>query len=162
MIGTKINKKGNTLPELIIALGILSLLFGIATISLMRSQRISAETASISTIIVDLRDQQTKAMAQDTVGVSATSDFGIYFGETSYIVFKGSLYNPSDTANFEVPLDQTLKFANVTLPNSIVVFKAGSGEVSGFTDGNNTFGVEDLTNSEIKTVTINKYGVPFQ
>ncbi len=158
----KQRQKGFTLPELLVALGILTILFSIVTITLLRSQRGAAQGTLVDTLLTDLRDQQTKAMSQDTGGSSANNDYGVYLAGSSYTLFRGSVYNSGDSNNFTVGLAGGLVFSQTTLPGSSIVFESGSGEVVGFSPVANTFSVEDTTNGQVTQITLNKYGVPLE
>ncbi|MBI2103423.1 type II secretion system protein [Candidatus Woesebacteria bacterium] len=155
-------KKGFTLPELLISLVILTTLFAITTITLLRSQRVSVQGAQVDTLLADLRDQQTKAMVSPTMGGADTYDYGIYLTETSYTLFRGSAYDPNEPTNFVVALEPSLRISQNTFPGSLIVFGKGSGEIVGFTQGSNTFVVDDPTNSRTITLTLNKYGIPLE
>lgn len=151
--------RGITLPELLISVGILMTLFGITFVSLLRSQRVSVQRSTVDTLLTDIRDQQNKAMAQDTKAATSPSDYGIRLTSTNYTMFKGSTYNASDANNFTVTLDTSVQLVSITWPSSVIVFKSGSGEVNNFVGTTNTFQVRDLTNSQNLTITLNKYGV---
>ncbi len=52
---------GLTLPELLITLGILLIVFVITTVNLLSGARTTTQVALIDTFTTDLRDQQNKA-----------------------------------------------------------------------------------------------------
>ncbi|OGH20552.1 MAG: hypothetical protein A3D74_03040 [Candidatus Levybacteria bacterium RIFCSPHIGHO2_02_FULL_37_13] len=153
-------QKGFTLPELLITIGIISVLFGFITVNLIRTQRQSYLTTTVDTLVSDLYSQQNKAMVGDTEGSGVISDHGIYFETNRYVLFRGSSYNPSDTSNFPVNLVQLLTFSNITFPTCptcYVLFSKGSGE-TGLVNGSNTVTLTDTTNGEQKIIQLNKYG----
>jgi len=151
---------GFTLPELLITMGIIAILFGFVSINLIHLQRRSYLTTTVDTLVSDLNSQQNKAMVGDTEGSGTISDHGIYFETNQYILFRGSSYDPLNTSNFPVNLDPSLTFSSITFPSCpicIVIFSKGSGE-TGLVDGSNTVTLTDSTNNEQKILELNKYG----
>lgn len=150
---------GFTLPELLITMGILSILFGLVTINLLHLQHNSSLNATLDTLVSDLRSQQNKAMTLDTEGRATADNYGIHFETSKYSLFHGSSYSSSDTTNFDVKLDPSLQFSNITVPSSSIIFSKGTGEVSGVGPGSDTVVLKDTSNNEQKTIQSNVYGV---
>ena len=148
---------GFSLIELILVIGIGLTLFGFVGLNLVNGQRIASVNSSEDSLMSDTSSQQTKAM--QGVGDTSGTNYGIYFLEDRYILFKGSAYSASDPANYTVMLETGTVFANITFPNSSIVYEGRSGEVIGFTNGSNTLQIKDDQGSKLKTVTINRYGV---
>lgn len=148
--------KGFTLVEVVVVMGLLSVLTGLAVINLLGSQREVVVDASSNTLIADLRTQQIKAMMGDDSGGSAAQPYGILFEANSYTLFAGASYSASDPNNFEVTTDGLT--IDSTLPSDTVIFAKGSGEVTGFNVAQNTV---TFTNSagETTVLSINRYGV---
>jgi prepilin-type N-terminal cleavage/methylation domain-containing protein len=151
------NQKGFTLPELLITMGIIAILFGFVSINLIRLQRYSSLTTTVDTLVSDLNSQQNKAMTLDTEGRGTNDDYGIYFETSRYTLFHGSVYPPLDASNFIINLDPSLTFSSITFPSSSVIFSKGSGE-TGLVNGSNTTTLTDSTNGEQKIINVNKYG----
>jgi len=150
--------KGFSLIEYLLVMAIFAILAGLITINLVNTHhRVSLDT-SVNTLLADLHEQQLKAMTGDTEGRMTTDPYGIVFGTNSYTLFHGT-YSPSASDNFTVSLGQQIQFGTVTFPSSQIIFLKGSGEISGFSNGQNTITVEDTTDSNQKTITINRYGV---
>lgn len=150
--------KGFTLIELLIVIGLFSILSVFATINLIRPQTKASVDSGLTTIVADLKQEQIKSMVGDSEGLSSAQTFGIYFGGTSYTVFRGSSYSSSDTSNFEVKLDTNLVLSS-TFPSNQVVFARRSGEVSGFVNGANTITITNSADGETKTISVNQLGV---
>lgn len=150
-------QKGFTLPELLITMGIIAILFGFVVVNLVQLQRQSYLTTTVDTLVSDLYSQQNKAMVGDTEGSGIISPHGVYFESNQYVLFRGSPYNPLDTSNFPVNLDSSLTFSSITFPSSSVIFSKGSGE-TGLANGSNTVTLTDSTNGEQKILELNKYG----
>ena len=142
------NQKGFTLPELIITMGIIAILFGFISINLIRLQRHSYLTTTVDTLVSDLYSQQNKAMVGDTEGRATADEYGVHFETNKYSFFHGLSYSASD---FDVELDPSLQFLSTT----DIIFSKGGGEVSGAPI---TVILNDITNNEQKTLQINKYG----
>lgn len=151
--------RGYTLPELLIVLGLFTVVAGIGLTAFLRGQRSATQAAFVTSVITDLREQQSRAMAGFAGELTDNSDFGIFLASDSYTLFRGSTYNASDAYNHTIELNPGLTFANVTFTNSSIVFIQGSGEVS-FASGQNTFQVQDTTNGEIINFSVNRYGTP--
>lgn len=146
-------QKGLTIIELMVAIGILTILFALSTINLSRLPSTTAQSSSYDLLISDLRSQQTKAMAG-----SMAESFGIHFESTSYTLFEGEVYSESDPGNFVVTLDPNLSFTASSFAadssGSFVVFSSGSGDLA-------SSGSITITNSftgDVRTVNLNKYG----
>ncbi len=147
--------RGFTLVEIIITVGVLTALLTLTSISLLSSRKRTSLNSSVTQVLVDLRQQQAKAMAGDTDGSGTISAYGIYFTTGSYTLFKGPAYSPSDPGNFTISLEPNQSFSS----DWTVVFNSGSGEIAGFTPGNNTLTLTDSLENISKTFTLNRYGV---
>ena len=95
-------KRGFTLPELLIVMGVLAILTTLATVNLLRPQHQASTVAAVNILMADIRQQQLKTMLGDTEGFN----------------------------NFSVTLEPPFQ-VSTTFPNNQIVFQAGSGEVAG-------------------------------
>lgn len=141
---------GFTLVELLVTIGLIGSLIGLTTISLINVQRKVTLSSTITTLISDLKEQQTKAMTGDTGGVSKDS-YGIYLDTNRYILFHGDLFSSTDPSNFAINL-ANIEFSN---PGTSIVFSQVSGEIAAASN----ITLTDITNNQQKTIQINKYGV---
>lgn len=141
-----------------VSIGILLVLFALTTINVSRLPSATAQTSGYDVLISDVRSQQTKAMARGTA-------FGIEFEGTSYIIFTGTSFNPSDANNFTVELDPNLSFTGSTFPanssGTYVVFTAGSGDFTNYVAGADSISMTNNATGEVKVVRINKYGATY-
>lgn len=151
------NQKGFSYPELIVLMGVVAMLFGYITINLSGTLRRTTIDTTYQTLISDIKSQQTKAMTGSIDG-GLPGSHGIYFESNRYILFRGTTYSSTDPSNFPVNLEQNVEFGNITFPGSTIVFLPGSGEISGYINGNNTVTVVNIGGEEQKTITINRYG----
>lgn len=153
-------QKGLTLIELMVAIGILLILFALTTINLTRLPSTTSQSSGFDLLISDLRGQQTKAMSgyQNDDTATTGSPYGIHFEGASYTLFKGSSYSASDPDNFVIELDPGLSFTTSTFPADsagfYVVFLAGSGDVA--VPGN--ISLMNAYTGDVKEVNLNKYG----
>lgn len=151
-------KKGIGLIEIIIVVGILLTLIGIASVGATPVRDRASLDTSVSTLITDIKGQQIKAMVGDTEGRPTPDAYGVYFDGDSYVLFHGPNYSAADSSNFRVNLDDALSIINVLFPASQVIFASGSGEIVGFSGGNNQVTIRDNIIGKNKTLTINRYG----
>jgi prepilin-type N-terminal cleavage/methylation domain-containing protein len=124
--------KGFTFIELVVALGIFATLTAIGYIRSVDIARRAPIGATVDTFIADLRALQSKAM----IGAN----------QQSY-----SMSFPS----YSTPANITI---TTTFPGSVITFTKGSGDVAGFTVGNNTVTITQTLTGEHKIITINQYG----
>lgn len=149
--------QGFTLIELLVVLGLVALLAVFASINLIRPQTKISVDSTVQTLISDIRQQQIKTMSGDTEGQGTALNFGVYFSPTSYTLFRGSTYNPSDISNFEVELDTNLNLST-TFGSSEVVFSRRAGEINNFVGGANTITVTNSADGESKVFFLNQLG----
>lgn len=156
-------KKGFTVIELMVSIGILTILFAFTTINITRLPSNAAQGASYDRIISDIRSQQTKAMTSYDPALAPVGgkSYGVHFESSTYTIFTGTTYSPSDTSNFIVELDPNVTITNVSFPNSQIVFTPGSGDVSGYVSGSDSISITNSTNGQEKTLKINKYGATY-
>lgn len=151
-------RQGISLIEIIVAIGVFLTLVGMASISFVPYRGKAALDTSATTLISDIRSQQIKAMVGDTEGRSLNDNYGVHFGSDSYTLFHGSGFNPSDSSNFTINLDDKLQIES-TFPSSQVLFSVKNGEILSFTQGQNSITVRDTVTGVVKTININRYGV---
>ena len=151
-------QRGFTLPELLLTLGILTILFSIIAISLSYVDQRTASGTKASVITTDIKGQQIKAMTGEAGASGTLSDQGIYFEQNRYVLFRGDTYNASNTTNFSIDLADNLEFSDISLPGGQMLFAATTGEVSNYDSILHTVTLRNTTNGETKTITINSIG----
>lgn len=152
-------KNGFTLIELILVIGIFTILITLVTVNMLRPQTTTPVNQAVSVLIADIKQQQLKSMLGDTGGTETAQSFGVYFGIDKYILFKGSSYSPADPDNFTVELGEGLQFTDVTLPSDQVVFLRRSGEVSGYSTELDSLTITHTQGGVGETLITNRYGV---
>jgi Tfp pilus assembly protein FimT len=153
---------GYTLPEILITIGIFFTLIGLVTVDLIKTQRHASISATVDSIVSDMRSQQTKAMTGTNDGTGNGNSYGIYFQADRYILFRGTSYVANDATNFTVTIDKGSTLSTISFPSSTLVFTQQSGEISGFVSGQNTLTVKSANGTEQKVITINRYGTVSQ
>ncbi len=154
-------QKGYTYLEVILVMAVMTILLGFITINLLNAHKSTSQSTSITAIASDLRNQQFNAMVGSTEGRTTSDSYGLYITPTSYVLFHGTAYSPSDTSNLTVNIQNGFQLTT-TLSNSLIIFSHGSGEVKNYNANNNTITLTDTTNNTQKTLRINQYGVVTQ
>ena len=149
--------RGLILIELLLVLGILSILFAIGIVSLTNIRVISGNSSAGVVLISDLKTQQIKAMTGDTEGRGVPDNYGVKILTDRYVLFHGLSYNPSDTSNFSVPVDNGYLLSS-TFPDSTIIFASESGQLVGFVTNQDTISITSTPSGQVKTFQFNAYG----
>ena len=153
------SQNGFSLIELLVIMSISSVLFGLITFNLFSLQGNTSQQSSINSLISDLKSQQFMAMTGATEGRAESDNYGIYFLQDKYVLFHGSIYDANEPTNFAIDLPSDIEIQSTTFPNNSVIFTQVSGEILGFTIGNNTITVRELNLDKDLDLTLNRYGV---
>lgn len=151
------NKSGFTLIELVVVMGILLMLFGFLSFNLVGVQRKISINSTADDLVSDMASQQTKAMSGE--GSISGESYGIYFQSDKYTLFKGTSYSSSDSNNFVVSLESGISFSNINLLGNSIIFSNRNGELSSFSQSQNSVTINDSQGQKTETITINRYGV---
>ena len=154
--GPVCRQAGFTLIELLMVVGIIGILFTMATINLVRAQHTVSVSATVDQLVADLRTQQTKAMtgANDTTG--NPNSYGVSFTVSGYKLFQGTS-DPGDGTDFAVtPHGVTF---STNLPGNMIDFAQRSGEMCSNACGPYAVTVKNANGTEQRVLTVNKYGV---
>lgn len=146
-------KKGFSLLELIIVVGIMAILGAITIFSLISMN--NAEL--VSRDVFQVRSLLDRARSQ-TLSAKDDSQYGVHFTQTSVTLFKGSAYSPSDPENYVFNLDDRVLISSFVFSGqgNDVVFYRLTGETS--VSGTVTF-ILKKDPSKTKTITISKTGI---
>jgi len=143
-------KKGFTVIELIVTVGIITILSSLVTINLVTTQRHTSLAAAVLLLQSDLKQQQLKAMDGDTGQLgSSPANYGLHFETDKYTLFRQAFVSGAP-ANFVVKLDSNLHFTTL----GDLTFSKGSGEII----GPSTITLEDGYGNH-RTLNINHLGV---
>ena len=151
------HQKGFTLIEIVLVVGILTILLSMAFVSIGNIRVISTNSNTSTVIVSDLKNQQIRAMVGDTEGRGVPDNYGIKILPTQYILFHGNLYNPSDTTNYAIPISTGFSLSS-TFTNDTILFASESGEIVTFTQNHDTITLTNTTSNQAKTIHLNKYG----
>lgn len=154
----KINRFGFTFPEVIITVSILLTILGFAAINLLNVRNSTSLNTVLDLLVSDIQNQQMKAISNNTEGRTDTSDYGIHIQTDRYILFHGASYNPNESTNVLIEIDNPLELST-TFPNSTVIFSKGIGEVVNFVENQNTISITDTSQNRQEVITINRLGV---
>ncbi len=146
---------GFTLIELMLVIGICSILFGFATINLVRQQNSVSVQTLADTLVSDIYSQQNSAM----VGSGNGASYGIFFETNRYTLFQGDDYSQNDPNNFVVNMDPGYSIVNVSFTNGIVIFSSGNGELSEYALNKDSATIQNDSTGISKKIKLNRYGV---
>lgn len=147
--------RGFTLVEIAVVVSIILILLGFITINLVRSQQTASLIATEEILLAELKQQQLKSMIGDTEGRTDSDMYGVHFDTDRYVLFHGAVYLSEETSNFVNDLDSNMQFNNAGFD---IIFSKLSGEIPGVT----IVELQDNTNSQLKRIHLNKYGVVTQ
>ncbi|MDP2672092.1 MAG: prepilin-type N-terminal cleavage/methylation domain-containing protein [Candidatus Daviesbacteria bacterium] len=143
----KINGKyGFTLVEVMLVMGVLGIITGLAIPFYQSFQISSALDNTGQEIIQALRNAQSKAISSQEL-----SSHGVHFDTNQFVVFKGNIYSPADPDNEIFEVANTVDISSSGSNN--IVFSVGQGLPD-------TQPVITITssNNESKSINLNELG----
>jgi prepilin-type N-terminal cleavage/methylation domain-containing protein len=149
------DSSGFTLIEILVVLGLIAVLFGLSAINLSQPQTSASLDRTLNALLADIKSQQTLAMSGDNSGTASQQPHGIYLQADHFTLFAGSSYDSGDSHNFAENVASSVSLAT-NLPSNTLLFAKGTGEVNGFTPGDNTITL--TSGDQIRTITINRLG----
>lgn len=147
---------GFTLVELVIVMGILAIMFAIASMNLTNAVPQASVDSAATVLISDLKRQQLHALSGYTNDGADSTDFGILISPDRYTLFRGSSYVSTDPANYEVVLDRIS--LSSAFPGGLIIFKAKSGDISAFLAGQDSITLTQIDTNDSQVITLGKYG----
>jgi len=151
-------KKGLTLIEVLVVIGILAILFSLGTVifgSFTRKDQALVEARRIEAI---LNEAKIKTISGFSLGEGQNLNFGVYFQTDRYVLFPGLTYDPQDSRNQEFLLPVSLEIVPIFFPENSVVFEKVTGEVLGFNPDQNYLILDDKKSQEKKKISLNHLG----
>lgn len=158
MIKLPQHSRGFTLVELLIVLGLFTVVFALTNISLSSMIARSNSQEFAQTLMSDLSRQQSRAMTGETAAGSAAS-YGVQLEPTHYTLFEGSVFSVDSPTNTVVTLPSDLVFESIALPQQQLVFSEDSGEVAEFEQTQSSWVLRNTTTNTSQTFQVNKLGV---
>jgi len=151
-------QEGITFIEIIVVIGVFSILVSFSTFSLLNIGQRSTSNTAFNTLISDIKHQQARATSGEK-GEDGGRFGGVFFAQNSYVLFSRSSYSPSDPSNFTVVLDDDLEFQDILFSSSQVVFDTSSGEFLEYKSGEDSVVLKNKTTNDQKKIKINRFGV---
>ncbi len=147
-------KKGFSIIEILIVLGIITIIVAIivSTFSLFgRAQALEKDTETVIESLEQARSQ--------TLSSLDASQYGVHFGTNKVTIFTGTTYSSSASSNVDMALSSSDTILTVTISGggNDIVFNRLTGET--VQNGTSTIIISSPTSSRTKTVTIYKTGL---
>ncbi|MBU1557538.1 type II secretion system GspH family protein [Patescibacteria group bacterium] len=125
MMDKKLDNKGFTLVEIVVAIGIMAIIFAFGVqpfIAMKNRKALDNSVEKIESLLHEAR-----SMTMSSVG---DSQYGVHFEETKAALFKGSVYSSLDLDNKWVYLENAVVISEINLSGGVsdVVFKRLNGE----------------------------------
>ena len=149
--------KGFTLVEVILVMGMLAVIAGVVFVNQIRPQNVASLDGVAATLVADIKSQQVKAMAGDSVSASSAQAHGVRIQSGTYTLFKGSSYSAGDTDNFTVTAATGVTLST-TFASSVLIFTKATGDITSFVNGQNTITLTSAATGTSKVITLNRYG----
>lgn len=148
------NSDGFTFVEIIITIGLFSIIFALITVSMVRPKATADIKSAEDQIYITLKEAQNLAMK------GPLDRFGVHFEQNKFVLFQGSTYNPGDSSNLETTLDSNLSIESISSPSGAnIIFSQLSGEVQGLSlDESASFVLRESNTNETRNFTITSLG----
>lgn len=151
-------QKGFTLIELLLSMAVITILFGLVTFNVIGALRSTSVAGATESLMADIKKQQIKAMNGTSQLPTSGDSFGIFFQPDRYVLFHGTTFVATDESNSTVILDNNIQLSSSFSGNTLI-FSQLSGEILSFSTTSNTVLLKDVSGTEQKQITFNKYGV---
>lgn len=148
-----------TYVELMMVLGILGVLLSISILSIGPLIAKTNVTVPVQVLLADAASMQLKSMRREQGAAGQTTPFSIYFEAQKYVLFQGTVYNPSDPENIVIVLPDDLTFSTIALPSSTILFERGSGDFTEYAPGTSSVTMTQVSTGASAVVQFNRYGI---
>ena len=142
--------KGVTLPELLITMGIATILFAIGGVAFANLH----SESQLDLFASEVKNVMHKAQARSLNNVPS----GVYFESGRFAYFEGATFIEGNPLNEVVLLPGGLSISAINFSGSILRFVPVSGYVDGFTLPSNVIITESGT-GKTRTIAVNELGV---
>ncbi len=144
------HKKGFTVVEILVAVSILALILSVVMPSFSKFR----DTQALKTTAEDVFSAIDKARGNTLASVNS-SEYGVHFQSDKVVIFKGTVYLPSDSSNQSISIFSPATISNVTLggvsgSTGEIFFNRLSGAPS--KTGINTITISVNSNSKVITI----------
>ena len=139
---------GYSLTELLVTLGVLSILLGIGTLSFttlrFRNQ--------LSLVVAEVRAELLRAQSE----AINTIDSGVYFESDRFVYFRGNSYVEGAPENEQTDIPSNMSITSITFTDGIATFDPVTGYLENFSDPAH---VVLSGGAETRTVLVNEWGL---
>lgn len=149
------HNRGFTLPELMISVSIIMIIFAFSGINLLRIIPESSLTEVSGSFMADAKSQQQSAMLGESPG-SLQIDYSIKIDETSYTLFRGSTFDPNDPSNYTVAYPENVT-ADTNFSGDKITFSSITGDIKDYSAVGNRVVFTGLYDKHL-TIMFNKIG----
>lgn len=150
--------KGFTLLEIIITLGIATILLGIPFFYYWGTLRTDMLLGITREVISKVYESKTDTIAGKSLDGQNATSFGVHFEQGYYVKFAGTSYNPTASTNEQSDLPPGIIFSQISLPQGNIMFAPLTGNVSNYNQTLNTLVIYDQNTQRIRTLTLSKAG----
>lgn len=148
---------GFTLVELLVVMGLIAIMAGLSFVNFIRPQTSASISGSVQTLMADIKSQQLKAMAGDSMSSTTAESHGVYIESDRYTLFKGTSYDGNDPDNFTVPAESGITFTS-TFQGDVFVFSKGAGELLNYNNNRSDITITNTVSGESKELTLSELG----
>jgi len=152
---TRTSEAGFTLIEVLVVSVIIAILAALTFVNFGRPQNDTAVDSTVDTLVSDIRAQQILSMSGDTGSKTTPQTHGIYIEAGQYTLYTGNTFTAGASNNFVVSMPDGTSLTT-KLTGGKLLFKLGTGEVSGYSGSKNTITV--ASGSATSTITLNRFG----
>ena len=149
-------KKGFTLVETLLVMGIFGILIALGSINYFSTVNQTNVGVTKDVLVADLRSAQNKAMSGAALAGTTVDSWGLKLLESSYVIFPGPTYTAGATGNYIVQLPIGMS-VSTSLPSSQVLFSKGTGEIVSYNSDTDVISLS--VGSSSKTIELNRLGV---
>lgn len=149
--------RGFTLIELIVSMGIFTIIMGFSFVAYLNIQKSSDLANQTTQLVSSIRQAQALAISGQTLDSSTSVPVGIHFEEHSYTIFIGATYSQANDSNIITNLPSQITL-NYTLPTANLLFTANAGDVNSFDPTKNTVTISHQ-DGKFRTINMNKLGI---
>lgn len=150
---------GFTLIEMMIVIGLLAVLFSLGGVVYTSFSRQDQLTSEAEKIVSALNEARAKTLAGYSGGGTDGLNFGVYFDSTGYVLFQGTTYIADSPTNQRVNLAPKISLSEIAFPDQQIVFRRLTGEVIGFSSGQDFLILADQQSSRLRRLKINQLGL---
>lgn len=149
------NKKGFTLVELLVVIGIVAVIFSLSALAVLNIQRSRLLESNSWAIVSLLRQAQNQALNGVSVDGTNQVNFGVHFDAANrqYILFQGDSFNPADHYNLVQEIPAGLEMILDLPADNNIIFHKITGRVNNYDGAHHQVTLRHPADG--RTVTIN-------